>query len=79
MVVDTAEFLVTGSTAHTATQIVDAMPPMYPYVAQAALRHIHSSNYREDVGWMKDAEEVLQTSLKKYFQRWSMAGGWNRL
>jgi hypothetical protein len=72
MVVETAESLIAASPANTATHLIDAMPPMYPYIARAALRHIHSSTQREDVGWLRSAEDVLQTSLDKYFQRWSV-------
>jgi hypothetical protein len=67
MVVDIAENLI------AATLMIDGMPPMYPYIARAALRHIHSSTQREDVGWLRSAEDVLQTSLDKYFQRWSVS------
>ena len=71
MVVDIAQSLIAASPANTATHLIDTMPPMYPYIARAALRHIHSSTEREDVGWMRSAEDVLQTSLSKYLQRWS--------
>jgi hypothetical protein len=72
MVVDIAEPLIAASPANTATHTIDAMPPMYPYIARAALRHIRSSTQREDVGWLRSAEDVLQISLDTYFQRWSV-------
>jgi hypothetical protein len=72
MVVDIAESLIAASPANMATHKVDAMPPMYPYIARAALRHIHSSTRREGVGWLRSAEGVLQTSLNKYFERWNV-------
>jgi hypothetical protein len=62
MVVDTAEFLIATAPANTATHMIDAMPPIYPYIALAVLRHIHSSTQREDVGWLMGAEDVLQIS-----------------
>jgi len=73
MVVDIAESLVVASPINTATYMIDAMPPMYPYIARAALRHIHSSTQRGNVGVLRSAEDVLQTSLDRYFQRWSVS------
>jgi hypothetical protein len=78
MVVDIAKSLIAVSPANTATHTVDAMPPMYPYIAHAALKHIHSSTQRQDVGWLRSAEDVLQASLDKYFQRWSVSDDWTR-
>ncbi|KAF2491658.1 hypothetical protein BU16DRAFT_565360 [Lophium mytilinum] len=78
MVVEIAETLVAASPANTATQPIDAMPPMYPYIARAALRHIHSSTRSEGVDCMSSAEDVLQTSLDRYFQRWGVSDGWTR-
>lgn len=77
MVVDIAESLIAASPTNTTTTTVDAMPPMYPYIARAALRHVHSSTRGEDVGWLS-ADDVLQTSLDKYFQRWSVSDDWTR-
>ncbi|KAI9742754.1 MAG: hypothetical protein M1818_003483 [Claussenomyces sp. TS43310] len=57
MVVDIAESLIAASLANTATKI-DAMPPMYPYIARTALRYIHSTP-REDVDWPRNVEDVL--------------------
>ena len=79
MVVDIAESLIAASPANTATHMIDGMPPTYPYIARAALRHIHNSTQREDVGWLRSAEDVLQTSLDKYFQRWSVSDDWTRV
>jgi hypothetical protein len=79
MAVDIAENLIAASPANTATCMVDGMPPMYPYIARAALRHIHSRTQREDVDWVRSAEDVLQTSLDKYFQRWSVSDDWTRV
>lgn len=73
MVVDIAESLVATSSANTATYTVDAMPPMYSYVARAALKNIRSSTQREDGGWLRNAENVLQSSLDKYLERWSVS------
>jgi hypothetical protein len=72
MVVDIAESLTAESPANAGTDTVDFMPPMYSYIVQAALRNIHSCSQRKDLGWLKGAEDVLQTSLHKYFQRWSV-------
>ncbi|EXJ89344.1 hypothetical protein A1O3_02411 [Capronia epimyces CBS 606.96] len=85
MVVDIAESLIAATATTTArnatasptnttttTHTVDAMPPIYPYVARAALRHICSSAQRADAGWLRGAENVLQASLDKYSQRWSV-------
>jgi len=71
MVVDIAEWLISSSPGNAATDTVDAMPPMYPYIARAALRNIHSSTQSEDTGWIRNAEDVLQTCLVKYLQRWT--------
>jgi hypothetical protein len=79
MVVDTAECLIAASPANTAKHTIDYMPPIYPYVARAALSNIHSSAPREDVGWLRSAEGVLQTSLDKYFKRWSVSDDWTRV
>jgi hypothetical protein len=79
MVVDIAETLIAASPANAVTHTIDAMPPMYPYIARATLRHIHSGTQREDVGWLRNAEDVLQTSLDKYFQRWSVSDDWTRV
>ena len=73
MVVDIAESLIAASPVKPATHRIDAMPPMYPYIVHAALRHIHSSTQREDVSWMGSAEDVLHTSLDKFFQRWNVS------
>jgi hypothetical protein len=73
MVIDTAETLIATSPANTATHTIDAMPPMYPYIARAARRHIHSNTQRGGVGWLRSAEDTLQTSLDKYFQRWGVS------
>lgn len=75
MVVDTAECLIAMSPTNTTTQMIDAMPPMYPYVARAALRHIRRRSQREEVSWLRSAEDVIQPSLDKYFQRWSVTDG----
>jgi len=75
MVVDIAESLIAASPANTATDMTDSMPPIYPYIARAALRHISSSIQRENVGWLRSAKDVLQKSLHKYFQRWSVNAG----
>lgn len=68
MVVDIAESLVETP----ATSLIDGMPPTYPYIARAALRHIHNKTPGEHVGWLK-SEEVLTTSLSRYFQRWGVS------
>ena len=68
MVVDIAETLIAD------TAIIDAMPPMYPYIARAALRHVRSIGQREDFGWLRSAEDVLQISIDRYFERWSVDG-----
>ena len=78
MVVDIAEFIIGGSKTNTATHIVDLMPPMYPYIVHAALRHIHSSPKRKDISWLSGAEDVLQASLDRYLQRWSVNHDWTR-
>lgn len=78
MVVDIAESLIAASPAKMATHMVDAMPPTYPYIAHAALRNIRSRTQREDVGWLRSAQDVLQTSLGEYFQRWSVSDDWTR-
>ncbi|KAF7556148.1 hypothetical protein G7Z17_g1640 [Cylindrodendrum hubeiense] len=70
IVFDTAESLVAASPVNTV--IIDSMPPTYPYIARAALRHIHSDTRKENVACLKSAEEVIQTSLDKYFKRWSV-------
>lgn len=79
MVVDVAESLIAASTDTTAIHMVDGMPPIYPYVAGAALRHIRSSTQREDAGWLRSAEDVLQTFLDKYSQRWNASNDWTRV
>jgi hypothetical protein len=73
IVVDIAESLMVTSPANTATHTIDAMPPTYSYIARAALRNIRNNTQREDVGWLRGAEDVLQTSLDKYFQRWGVS------
>jgi hypothetical protein len=73
MVVDIARTLIATSPANTLLQMIDGMPPMYPYIARAALRHIHNSNQREGASWQGNEEYVLQTSLDKYFQRWGVS------
>jgi hypothetical protein len=73
MVVDIAESLIAASPTNTMTHMIDAMPPVYPYIARAALRHIGNSTQREDVSWLRSAEDMLQTSLDKYLQRWSVS------
>ncbi len=73
MVVDIAESLIAASPTSTATYTIDAMPPIYQYIVRAALRHIQNSTGKGDVGWLSSAEDALQTSLKKYFQRWSVS------
>jgi hypothetical protein len=79
MVIDTAETLISTSPTNTAMHTIDAMPPMYSYIARAALRYIHSNTQREGVGWLRSAEDVLQTSLDKYFQRWGVSDDWTRV
>ena len=75
MVVDIAEsLLIDASPTNMAIYTIDFMPPTYPYVARAALKHIHSNTQREDVAdRLRSAEDVLRTSLDKYFQRWSVS------
>jgi hypothetical protein len=72
MVVDIAETLIAASPANTQVQMIDAMPPIYPYIARAALKHVRNSTQRESVGWLRSAEDVLHTSLDKYFRRWGL-------
>jgi hypothetical protein len=79
MVVDIAEYLIGPSHADTATYAIDAMPPIYIYNARDALKHIHSSSRMDDATWLRNAENVLQTSLDKYLQRWSIRDSWNRV
>jgi hypothetical protein len=69
MVVDIAASLI------VATQTIDVMPPIYPYIAHAALRHIRSNTQREDTSWPRSAQDVLQASLDKYRARWSVIDG----
>lgn len=52
--------------------MIDTMPPIYPYVAHAALKHIQSNIQREDVGCLRNAENVLQIVLEKYSRRWNL-------
>ena len=75
MVANIAESLIDLSPANAATSMMDAMPPMYPYIARTALKNIHRNlqTQREDAGWWRSAEDVLQTSLNKYFQRWGVS------
>lgn len=70
MVVDTAESLLAPT--NTVTDTMDSMPPTYPYIARAALMHIGNGPQREDDGWSRNADGVLQTSLDKYSQRWDV-------
>jgi hypothetical protein len=72
MVVEIAEIPITASAANTPTKMIDSMPPIFPYIVRAALKHIHISAQREDVGWLRSEEGVLRTSLGKYFQRWGV-------
>ncbi|KAI9708023.1 MAG: hypothetical protein M1820_004227 [Bogoriella megaspora] len=67
MVVDIGETLVADMST------VDGMPPMWPYVVRAALKHLSSSSGRENNGWMETAEEILKTSLSKYLRRWGIS------
>jgi hypothetical protein len=68
MVVDIAESLI----GPPATSMIDDMPPTYPYIARASLRHIQKKTRGECNGWLK-SEEVLTTSLSRYFQRWGVS------
>lgn len=72
MVKDIADTLLTSSPANTTTQIIDGMPPVYPYIAYAGLRHIRRSAQRGNIDWLKSAEEMIQRSLDTWFQRWSV-------
>jgi hypothetical protein len=78
MVVDIAKFLVATSPVNTTTYTVDVMPPMYPHLAHAALKHIRSSAQRENVAWLESAEDVIQTSLSEYFRRWGVCDDYTR-
>ena len=75
MVVDIAESLVDESPGSTALLAIDAMPPTYPYIARAALKHLRSSADAEDLDWLGRAKQALQTSLDKYFRRWGVTAG----
>jgi hypothetical protein len=81
IVLDIAETLIGPSPGNTAMHTIDGMPPMYPYIACAALRHIHSSAQMQDVGWLGNAEDVLRVSLDRYFQHWSVSvsAGWTHV
>lgn len=68
MVVDIAESLI----GPPATSMIDDMPPTYPYIARASLRHIRNKTRGECISWSK-SEEVLTTSLRRYFQRWGVS------
>lgn len=74
MVVDIAESLVAMSTTKTATNLIDGMPPTYQYLARATSWLIQSGSLREDADWQKGAQNVIQTSLDKYYSRWHMGG-----
>jgi hypothetical protein len=52
--------------------MIDGMPPTYQYIARAALRNIHNKTGGESIDWLK-SEEVLTTSLSRYFQRWGVS------
>lgn len=74
IVVDIAETLIAASPVNTATELIDTMPPIYPYIARVALRHIDSSTQRDDTGlWLGSARDVLQTSVDRYFERWNVS------
>jgi len=68
MVIDIAESLCVSE------RMLDGMPPMYPYIARAALRYIESEAGMEDGGWLERGGEVLRGSLGRYFGRWGVSG-----
>lgn len=72
MVVDMAESILADSVANATTKTIDAMPPTYPHIARAALKHIRSSKQGETLSWPDTAEDVIQTSLDRYVQRWAL-------
>lgn len=72
MVIDIANNLIAPSPANTKTRLIDGMPPMYPYIARAALLHIKSRIQMEDIDWMRGAENTARISLDKYSQRWGL-------
>ena len=74
IVVDIAETLIVASPANTGTQTIDAMPPIYPYIARAALRQVRSIAPTEDGSWLRSAEDVLRMSIHRYCERWSVIG-----
>lgn len=78
MVIDIAESLIAPTGEDMTTYTVDTMPPIYPYNARAALKHIHTRTRAEDDSWLRNAENVLQASLDKYFQRWGVRDDWTR-
>ncbi|OKL61727.1 hypothetical protein UA08_03064 [Talaromyces atroroseus] len=72
VVVDIAESVILGFPANTATSVIDAMPPMFPYITRAALTHINNRVQNENTSWLRSDEDVLQTAINKYFQRWNV-------
>ena len=65
MVVDIPDSLTEKTTVFT----VDAMPPVYPYVVRAALRHIHSRSPKGDMGLLNSFKVVLRVSLDRFYER----------
>jgi hypothetical protein len=70
IVFDIAKSLVNGSPEITATTLIDAMPPIFPYIARASLRHISHKPQSEDT---KSAMDILERAIKSYFYRWRVS------
>lgn len=78
VVVDIAEMLVTASSSNTTTPPVDESPSTYPYVAYAALTYLERGLPAMNADWIDSAQDTLQSSLEKYFERWNVSEKWTR-
>ncbi|KIW04095.1 hypothetical protein, variant [Verruconis gallopava] len=72
MALDILQFLSAAHLESAATPRIDAMPPMYPYVACAALDHLHHTSQNKDVAWLAGAVDLLRRFFARYYQHWTV-------
>ncbi|KAF2663574.1 hypothetical protein BT63DRAFT_461301 [Microthyrium microscopicum] len=75
IVIAIAGNLVTVSPANSGMQMIDNMPPMYPYIARVAIRHIRDRVKTGSGSWSASAREALERSINTYFERWDVSQG----